>query len=275
MNFRTMDRPPKNDSVATKKASTGIIAKLRSPLREFGFVAGSLYLLDQALSRVSPGLGVYAYEMMVQPIVDKPLLSAGLSKNLEFREIRRGDPEIDLMPARADIKESRFEQKAMCLGTYQRGTLIGYIWFAFGEYKEDEARCTYVLPKDYPSVFDFDLYVMPEKRMGIGFMGIWHGANRYLWDRGVRYTFSRLTRFNTASRRSHSHLGWKRVGRVAFLKLWGLQLMVSDLRPFVHVCFGALNPPRLVLSPSALLAQGTQTIRGPQTGSGQQRQEKE
>ena len=29
------------------------------------------------------------------------------------------------------------------------------------------------------SVFDFDLYVMPEHRLGLGFMAVWHGANHY------------------------------------------------------------------------------------------------
>lgn len=268
-----MDPSPKNDGATTGGSSQSFAARLCSPLHEFGFAAGSLYLLDRALRRISPELGVFVYEMMVQPITDRPLLPPGLSKNLTFREIPRDDPEIALMPARADIKESRFEQGAMCLGAYQRGILIGYIWLASGEYQEDEIRCTYVLPKDYPAVFDFDLYVMPEKRMGIGFMGVWHGANRHLWDRGIRYTFSRLTRFNTASRRSHARLGWKRVGHAVFLKLWRLQLMASTLRPYLHVGVGRRSAPRLALNPRALLENGPSSHRPDKAISGSTRQE--
>lgn len=250
-----------SDGTKTGSPSPGFMARLSSPIQEFGLLAGSLYLIDQALRRISPELGLYAHELMVQPVTDRSLLPAGLSKNLTFRQICRGDPEVELMPAREDVKESRFEQGAMCLGAYQRGALIGYIWFAFDEYKEDEVRCTHVLPKHYPSVFDFDLYVIPEKRMGIGFMGVWHGANRYLWEQGFRYTFSRLTRFNTASRRSHSHLGWKRVGKAVFLRLWGLQLMASTLKPYLHISAGRDSAPRLTLTPAVLLDHQAQSIR--------------
>jgi hypothetical protein len=254
--------------VASERA--GILDKVRSSLREFGPMAGPLYLLDELLRRISPKLGLYAYEIMVQPITDKALLPAGLAKNLEFREIRRGDAEIELMPARPEIKELRFQQQAICLGAYQRGVLIGYIWFAFGAYEEDEVRCTYVLPTDYPSVFDFDLYVMPEKRMGIAFMAIWHGANRYLWERGIRFTFSRLTRFNTASRRSHARLGWKRVGTQVVLQMWGVELMISSLRPFVWLSASASTRPRMRLSPRVLVESQANSAPAPGASSVQQ-----
>jgi hypothetical protein len=233
--------------------SDALLVRITSPFREFGLIAGALYVIDQALRRLSPSTGLYAYELMVQPIVDKALLPAGLARNLSFREIRSGDPEVALMPALAEIKAMRFAQNAVCLGAYHKEAFIGYIWFRFHEYDEDEVRCTYVLEADSESVFDFDLYVFPESRMGIGFMGIWHGANAYLRERGVRFTFSRLTRFNVLSRRSHAHLGWKRVGYAVFLKFWGLELMLATVRPFYSVSFGK-HRPRLRLRPDALNA---------------------
>ena len=192
--------------------------RIVGPFREFGFAAGALYALDRVLRRISPRLGLFAYEFMVQPITGKPLLPANLAKNLTFIEIGRGHPDIGLMPARTDIKASRFDQGAVCLGAYRKNKLIGYLWFCSHGYEEDEVRCTYELSQPQTSVFDFDLYVMPEHRMGIGFMAIWHGANAYLHERGVRYTFSRLTRSNLASRRSHAHLGWECVARAASLR---------------------------------------------------------
>ena len=71
--------------------------------------------------------------------------------------------------------------------------------------------------------------------MGIGFVAVWHGANQYLQARGIRYTFSRLTRFNVASRRAHAHLGWKCVGRALFLKAWRVELMLATIAPYVFV----------------------------------------
>ena len=222
------------------------------PFKEFGLGAGALYAADRVLRGWSPRLGLYVYELMVQPITAKPLLPVNLSKNLSFVEIARGHPDIALMPARADIKDARFDQGAVCLGVYRKDKLIGYIWFSFCSYEEDEVRCTYELVVDERSVFDFDLYVMPEHRMGIGFMAVWHGANQYLRERGIDYTFSRLTRFNLASRRSHAHLGWKCAARAVFLQAWQVEVMLANVSPFVALTWSPGQRTRLRLRPDVL-----------------------
>lgn len=225
---------------------------IAGPFKEFGALAGALYVIDRVLRHISPRLGLCVYELMVQPITGRPLLPPNLVRNLAFVEIGRGHPDLALMPARDDIKALRFEQGARCLGVYRKGKLIGYLWFCSERYEEDEVRCTYQLAETDRSVFDFDLYVLPEHRMGIGFMAIWHGANLFLSELGIRYTFSRLTRFNTASRRAHAHLGWRRVGRALFLQAWSAELMVSTLFPFVALTLGRGQRVRLRLAPDAL-----------------------
>ena len=226
--------------------------KLAGPFREFGFMAGALYALDQVLRRLSPNLSVFVYELMVQPITGKPLLPDSRSKNFKFAEIGRDHPDIALMPARAEIKQSRFDQGAVCLGVYRKEELIGYIWFCFDRYEEDEVRCTYVLAQPENSVFDFDLYIFPQHRMGIGFMAVWHGANFYLHERGVKYTFSRLTRFNVASRRSHARLGWKCAARAVFLKAWHGEVMLASVFPYIALTWNPSRRPLLRLKPDVL-----------------------
>ena len=208
---------------------------LTSPFKEFGPFGGLVYLIDQLLNRISSHAHLYFYELMVQPIPDRPLLPERFVRSLEFREIERGDEAIDRMPSRAEYKQARFEQGAICLGAYKKGELIGFIWFAFNQYDEDEVRCRFVMHPAERSVFDFDLYLFPEHRMGIGFVSLWNGANRFLRERGVEYTFSRLTRFNVASRRAHDHLGWQCLGKAIFLKLWRFEMMFANLRPYFHV----------------------------------------
>lgn len=230
--------------------------RLASPFREFGLLAGALYAADRLLRHLSPKLGIYCYELMVQPIGGKALLPANLAKNLTFTEIGRGHPVIEIMPARPEIKSSRFDQGAICLGAYRKDKLIGYAWFCFNAYEEDEVRCTYELTEPDRSVFDFDFYILPEHRMGIGFLAIWHGANEYLRARNIRYTFSRLTRFNLASRKAHSHLGWKCVGRAVFLKAWRVELMLADVAPFAFLSWSGGHRPRLRLSPEKLTGTG-------------------
>jgi hypothetical protein len=230
-----------------------MLRKLTSPFREFGLLSGFLYAADRVLSKLSPSLGLKVYDFMVQPISNKPLLPDSLAKKLEFREIARGDPELQRMPPPPEIIESRFAQNATCLATCLNGKMIGYIWFCFGTYDEDEARCRYVLHEPAQAVFDFDLYVFPEYRMGVGFLGTWHGANRYLYERGVRHTYSRLTRFNVASRRSHEHLGWKRIGSAVVVIVGRAEILLSTLAPYVSVSLQ--RRARLYLRPDILSAE--------------------
>ena len=109
--------------------------KLAGPFREFGLADGALYAADRVLRRISPKLGLYVYELMVQPIGGKALLPPNLAKNLSFVDIVRGDPALDLMPARPEIKQARFDQGAICLGVYRKGNLIGFAWFCFRAYE--------------------------------------------------------------------------------------------------------------------------------------------
>ena len=220
----------------------GVLQRLTGPFREFGLGAGLLYSFDRVLRKLSPSLGLYVYEFMVQPIPEDDLLPARRLKKYSAREIKKGAPEIELMPARPDIKESRFEQGAVCLGLYNATDLVGFIWFCRERYEEDEARCTYVLPDGDPGVFDFDVYVFPKYRMGTAFVALWNVANTFLREQGVKYSYSRLTRFNLASRASHKHMGWQRLGRAVFFRMWRLEFMVATIAPYVSVtCSSRVN----------------------------------
>ena len=176
-----------------------MLKKLALPFREFGPVSGFTYLADRAFSRVSSGLRVFDYDLMVQPVLDEPLIPVRFSKKFEIREIKREDPELDRFPVPPGILALRFEQSAICLGAFQEDTFIGYIWFCFRSYNEDEVRCTFVVTPEDGAVFDFDIYLFPDHRFGLGFAAIWNGANRFLRERGVRMSFSRVSRFNVAS----------------------------------------------------------------------------
>lgn len=217
-----------------------VLSKLVGVLREFGLAAGVLYLVDRLLKAL-PGesCGLYAYEFVAQRIGGADLLPARLARNISFRELGEDDEAVARMPARAEVKRQRFANGARCLAVMRKGELLGYVWFSSGRYEEDEVRCTYHLPRAShaaaESVFDFDLYLFPEHRMGIGFVALWHAASRYLQGRGVVCTYSRITRTNLASRRAHLRLGARIVGRALFLRLGHCEVMVSTLRPFVSL----------------------------------------
>ncbi len=218
--------------------SSSLVSRLASPFREFGTVPGALYLADRMLRKVSSKAGIYVYELIVQPITEQPLLRTNLIRNMEFRLIPSHDPLIATMPARPEIKDARFAQGATCFGAFRKGQLVAYLWYCTDSYREDEVRCDYVLVAKHDSVFDFDLYVLPEHRLGVAFAALWQGANAHLRGRGIARSYSRVTWFNTTSRRSHSHLGGKRTGVACFVVLGPLQFMVSTLWPHVRVTWG-------------------------------------
>lgn len=227
-----------------------MFGKLASAIKEFGLVAGLLYVADRALRALSPRLGLFVYELMAQPIPDKPLLPASLARRMSWSEIGPGHPALAQMPVPAAVIQARFEQKAVCLGTWRGEVLLGYIWLCFNRYGEDEIRSDYLIAEAPGSVFDFDLYILPEHRMGLAFAAVWHGANEYLRARGVRRSFSRLSRFNTASRRSHARFNWRRVGRVLVFAAWRLEVMLTDIAPYVVVSTSPRRRAQLRLRPA-------------------------
>jgi hypothetical protein len=151
------------------------------------------------------------------------------------------------------VRRARRDQNATCLGAFKKGVLIGYMWFCRGSYDEDEVRCTYVLNAVDESVFDFDFFLFPEHRMGPAFAALWKGAGQFLHNRGIRYTFSRLTRFNVASRRAHQHLGGKIVGRALFLHFGRIEIMIATLSPFLWASI--TGRVRMILRPDVLKAR--------------------
>lgn len=229
-------------------------ARLSSPFREFGAAAGSLYVLDRLLRALSPRLGLFVYELMVQPVVAKPLLPASMAQHLSYHLIEAGDAEVAEMPARTEIKAERFAMGAQCLGVYLKGKWVGYIWLARHQYLEDEVRCAYALSHPEVSVFDFDLVVLPAYRMGVGFAAVWQAANAHLRSQGVKYSFSRVTRFNLASRRAHARLGCRRLGRAVFLKAGALECMLATVAPYLALSWGRSSLPQLCMAPDVLLA---------------------
>lgn len=250
------DRSGESDMTAVNFAAPSkkrMLHRYASPFKTYGFFAGLVYAIDRALARLSPAFRLHFYELMVQPISEQPALEGRSSRTLRLREIKRADPEIALMPALPDVKEARFAQNAICLGAYRQDVFIGYIWFCFRAYEEDEVRCTYVLEPEREAVFDFDLYIYPEHRMGRAFVQLWDEAGEFLRRRGIRYTYSRLTRFNVASRRAHRHLGSTRVGRMMVLQVGRVELTAATVFPYLHLSASESGRVRLNLRPDALL----------------------
>jgi hypothetical protein len=222
-----------------------MLKRIAAPFREFGLAAGLMYVSGRMLQALSPRLGLRVYDLVAQPVSAQAPEGPRRGQELTMRRLHPGDPEVNVMPARPEIKESRFRQGAICLGAFRGPNFIGHIWFALSGYEEDEVRCTFETLPPAQTAFDFDLYIFPEYRMGRAFMNVWNGANDFLRERGIRYTCSRIARFNTASRNAHARLGARRIGRAIFLQAWTVEFMMATIPPYLH--FGVSPNSRVLL----------------------------
>ena len=215
--------------------------KLRAVFDEFGALA-PLYLL----SRVCEGtpFGVHAYRLVAQPVAPKPLLPPARGRTIEIRRMEREDPGFAGLPLTQAVLDYRFGQGAVCLGAFKGGAVIGCLWLCLGPYLEDEVRCRFV-PQD--ASWDFDVYLVPEYRVGFGFARLWDEANAFLRAHGLHWSVSRISVINTKSLAAHDKLGTRTLGTTAYLRVGPAQLMLANLAPFIHLSFSTAGAPTLHL----------------------------
>jgi hypothetical protein len=143
----------------------------------------------------------------------------------------------------------RYRQGAICLGAFEGTHFLGYVWLLLGAYEEDEVRCRFIPMPEGKAAWDFDVYVVPRYRFGMGFLRLWDEANRYLKERGIQWTMSRISAFNAVSLASHRRLGARVVGHAVFVVLGPCQLAVTTVFPFVRLSIGTRNEPRIRVYP--------------------------
>lgn len=224
-----------------------LFQRLAAPFREFGLRVGALYLANRLVGSLWSGLRVVNYDLVAQPVPPGPLLPAAHARHVRYSEIGPGAAELAQMPPPEAVKKARFDQGARCIVVYQKERFVGYAWFCFGRYREDEVRCDYKLADPARSSFDFDVYVFPEYRMGRAFAAVWHSANDFLRTAGVTYTFSRIAAINLMSARAHARMGAVRVGRAIFLCAGPMQCTVASSLKGPHVSLSWRRSPELLL----------------------------
>jgi hypothetical protein len=208
-----------------------IIYSLKSTYRELGLLSGSVYLIDQAMQRLWPNSGICFYDWVVQPVTKDRLLPESRAARYRHQIVKGNDPLVEQMPILPEIVSKRIDQEAECVALFKGENLVAFIWLAYGSYIEDEVRIDFHLQPEEESAFDFNLYIFPKYRLGYAFAAIWDIANDYLYQRGIRYSYSRITHLKRNSFSSHSKLGAKKIGASLTLKLGKLELSVIQ-RPF-------------------------------------------
>lgn len=225
------------------------LEKLRTVFAELGS-KGLLYLLARALEGTP--FGVHAYYLMAQPVRAMPILAGGHGQSISVRRVMPGEAALARLPLSSEILAHRFGQGAICLGAFKGSAIIGCLWLSLGPYVEDEVRCRFLPSPEGKASWDFDVYIAPEHRVGLGFVRLWDEANRLLHEHRVGWSLSRISLLNTNSISAHFKLGSRVVAKVVFLRAGRLQAMFSGLPPYFHFSASPASAPVLRVLPPEL-----------------------
>lgn len=223
-------------------------SKLRALINELGFGNALLYSLGVLLQALSRRNGVFHYHLVAQPLPDKPLLPARRADAMAFREIAPGDPVLAAFPLTADKVAERYGQGSRCFAVFKEAVALGYLWICFDTYNEDEVRCRYRYGPAGTAVWDYDVYIFPEHRTGFALARLWQGVGQTLTEQGYHWSVSRISAFNMASLNSHRRLGAQRLGNLVFLVLGGVQIMMANRKPYIHLSLGKKSAPEIFLT---------------------------
>jgi len=222
-------------------------AELRHLAVSSGWLPAFGYAVARLLERISLGqVRLIAYRFVAQPVRDHEGARYGSAMNEEFRWIEVPDPILEQLPRPPAVIQRRLKSGARCLAAVRRGQLTGCLWYQAREYMEDEVRCCFRFDPRL-AVWDFDVWIHPDYRLGRLFARLWDQAHREMSRHGWRWSLSRINSFNVASLAAHHRLGARRVGGALFVVAGRLQLTLASLAPYVHVGWRADRYPTLIL----------------------------
>lgn len=212
-----------------------MIGKVNNLVRELGLAGAACYVVHRLCAKSGGVASLHRYLFVAQPIPDGPWLPPRRGRSIVVRQIGAKDPALRSLPLDEGVLSYRAEQGAICFGAFKDGQIIGCLWLCLSPYEEDEVRCRYLPTPTETSAWDFDVYLKPEYRIGLGFARLWDEANDFLRRRGVTVSWSRISAFNLGSLAAHARLGARIMGKATFFRLGGCQLMIASVPPRFHL----------------------------------------
>lgn len=231
-------------------AGAGRVERIRALVDELGLSVACLYLVHRIAQRLSRGRArVVAYALYAQPIGAGKLAAVRNDPNTVVGAVGASDPVCASFPRPARVITQRFDDNARCYAACVKGQFGGHIWISRDRHVEDEVRCQYILAAPQRSVWDFDVYVEPRLRLGRTLARLWWHVDQAMAGEGVRWSFSRISLFNSASIAAHRRLGAVPIGTAVFLVLGPAQLALLSAAPFVHGSWRHGPGPNIILTP--------------------------
>ncbi|MBW7931249.1 MAG: GNAT family N-acetyltransferase [Gammaproteobacteria bacterium] len=208
--------------------------RLCRPLRTLGPLDGSLYLIAAALARITGGrCQLHRYYLVAQPVPEIAGDRAGSPQAI--RRIDPADAVIGQFPRPPAVITERFATGGECLVAENGDRFAGYLWISRDSFDDPDQRCRFELLPASRCVWDYDVYIAPEFRLGRTFLRLWQGANAYLSSQGIGWSVSQISAFNRGSLAAHQRLGCIRKASSTFIVIGGMQLSIFTMPPYLHL----------------------------------------
>lgn len=179
------------------------------------------------------------------------MLPPARGRSIEVRKLDKADPCLKALPVTPDLLESRRRNgNIVCFGAFKRGRLIGCHWLALESHDDEAMRVRFRGTGQGRArfVWDFDLYVVPEERIGFAFARIWDEVFEYLRQAGIDWSLSYVSPINQRSRKSHETLGSARIASLLILGVGKTEFVVSNIAPYVGIAVGPAMRVEIPLS---------------------------
>ena len=225
-----------------------MVNKIRKLIDELGLVGAICYAVHR-LGALSGGIvSLHRYLLVAQPVASTALLALGRGRSVLVQQMDVWDPALLSLPLNRKVIEYRANQGALCFGAFKKGRIIGCLWLCLAGYQEDEVRCRYQPVPLGRAAWDFDVYLDPEHRSGLGFARLWDVANDFLRQRNISFSWSRISAFNPRSLAAHARLGATIAGTATFVRVGPGQFMIASVPPYWHFSLRQGSYPVIHLS---------------------------
>ncbi|OBV37778.1 hypothetical protein [Janthinobacterium psychrotolerans] len=220
-------------------SSTQFLRRIAATVRQLGWIDGAWHMAARLLQAVTKGrCALHRYQFVAQPVAPGSLCH-GRGKAIAITPCLAAES-LPPGPARPyAVLQERYRQGAQCLvarirpANDQDQAMAGWLWMLRGACQEDEVRARYVLAPELS--WDLDVWVHPQQRGALVFARLWEEANAVLHAQGVRWSCSRISRFNPGSLTAHARLGAVNMGRATFVRCGRWQWMLASLPPYLHL----------------------------------------
>lgn len=215
------------------------VRRIAATVRQLGWIDGAWHACARLLQTIPGGrCALHRYQFVAQPVAPGSLCR-GRGKAIAVTPC----PAAEALPPGPErplaVLLDRYRQGAQCLVAHvgqandAAPSMAGWLWLLRGACQEDEVRARYVLAPQLS--WDLDVWVHPDQRGALVFARLWEEANARLHAQGVRWSCSRISRFNRSSLAAHARLGAVTLGTATFVRCGRWQWMLASLPPYLHL----------------------------------------